>query len=89
MISQPALPAERARRPVTMAWDGGPFARPKRALSDHGGWPSHVMKDIKNSCKGASFVHELAVQFDSTGGDRLETSKEEIRAWTRAAEEEL
>ena len=55
----------------------------------HGGWPGHVMKDIKKPCKGANFAHELAVQFDSTGGDRLETSEEEIQAWAKAVTEEL
>lgn len=34
----------------------------------HGGWPGHVMKDIQAACAGAEFIHEQAVQFDSTGG---------------------
>ena len=31
----------------------------------HGGWPGHVIKDIKALCEGASFAHEMQIQFDS------------------------
>ena len=37
----------------------------------HGGWPGHVMKDIKNICMGADFSHEMEIQFDGTGGAEL------------------
>lgn len=47
----------------------------------HGGWPGHVIKDIKNACKGAEFIHEMEIQFDSTGGAKLVTPKTEIEAW--------
>lgn len=47
----------------------------------HGGWPGHVIKDIKNACKGAEFIHEIEIQFDSTGGAKLVTPKTEIEAW--------
>lgn len=47
----------------------------------HGGWPGHVIKDIKNACKGADFSHEMEIQFDSTGGAELVTSDKEIEAW--------
>ena len=35
----------------------------------HGGWPGHVMKDIKSACVGAEISNEMEIQFDSTGGD--------------------
>lgn len=47
----------------------------------HGGWPGHVIKDIKSACKGAEFIHEMKIQFDSTGGAELVTQKAEIEAW--------
>jgi len=47
----------------------------------NGGWPGHVIKDIKNACKGAAFIHEMEVQFDSTGGDSLQTPESEITEW--------
>lgn len=33
----------------------------------NGGWPGHVMRDIKAACKGANVSHELEVKFDSQG----------------------
>ena len=47
----------------------------------HGGWPGHVMKDMKNICKGADFSHEMKVQFDSSGGSELVTADAKIEAW--------
>lgn len=47
----------------------------------HGGWPGHVIEDMKKACRGASFAHEKAIQFDSTGGDELITPEEEINNW--------
>lgn len=49
----------------------------------HGGWPGHVIKDIKNACKGAEFIHEMEIQFDSSGGDKLVTRKTEIETWLK------
>lgn len=46
-----------------------------------GGWPGHVLDDMKHVCKGAAFEHEMAVQFDSTGGDKMETSLKEVDEW--------
>lgn len=54
----------------------------------HGGWPGHVMKDIKAACKGAAFCHELAVQFDSTGGSKLVTPEKNVDAWSKQVREE-
>lgn len=54
----------------------------------HGGWPGHVMKDIKAACKGAAFCHELAVQFDSIGGSKLVTPEKNVDAWSKQVREE-
>lgn len=43
----------------------------------NGGWPGHVIKDMKNACRGADFACDMQVRFDSSGGDRLETSEKE------------
>ena len=47
----------------------------------NGGWPGHVIKDMKDKCKGAAFAHEMQIQFDSKGKDHLETSEEVITEW--------
>lgn len=47
----------------------------------HGGWPGHTIQDMKKACKGAAFIHEKAIQFDSTGGDKLITSDAELQNW--------
>ena len=31
----------------------------------NGGWPGHVIKDIKKACPGAEFACEMQVRFDS------------------------
>ena len=45
------------------------------------GWPGIVIKDMKTACKGADIKYEMEIQFDSTGGSRLETSMEDITKW--------
>lgn len=47
----------------------------------NGGWPGHVIKDMKANCKGADFMHEMQIQFDSMGKDHLETKESVIREW--------
>ncbi len=47
----------------------------------NGGWPGHVIKDIKAACKGATFKNEMEIKFDSTGGPILETSQKELDKW--------
>lgn len=47
----------------------------------NGGWPGHVIKDMKDKCKGAAFALEMQIQFDSMGKDHLETSEEVITEW--------
>lgn len=49
----------------------------------NGGWPGHVIKDMKQMCAGAKTACEMQVQFDSTGGDRLETPEAQIDAWAQ------
>ena len=48
----------------------------------NGGWPGHVIKDMKSACRGAKIVCEMEVQFDSSGGDHMETSEKQIEKWT-------
>ena len=45
------------------------------------GWPGNVIKDMKTACKGADIKYEMEIQFDSTGGSRLETPMEDIIKW--------
>ena len=47
----------------------------------NGGWPGHVIKDMKAKCKGAKFMHEMQIQFDSMGKDHLETPESVITEW--------
>ena len=47
----------------------------------HGGWPGHTLDDMKTLCKGSDIIGEIAIQFDSTGGDKMIASVDEIRMW--------
>lgn len=47
----------------------------------NGGWPGHVIKDIKKACSGAKSACEMEIQFDSTGGNKLATSQKQITQW--------
>jgi flavodoxin len=47
----------------------------------HGGWSGHALKDMKALCGGATIISEKAIQFDSTGGNHLETPIAEIESW--------
>lgn len=55
----------------------------------NGGWPGHVIKDMKANCKGAEFAHEMEIQFDSTGGAHLETPEKKIDAWIEALKKDI
>ncbi len=55
----------------------------------NGGWPGHVIKDMKSFCKGAEAVCDMQVQFDSTGGSRLETSQDKINKWIQSVKKLL
>lgn len=50
----------------------------------NGGWPGHVLTDMKQACKGAEFICEKEIQFDSEGGSRLVTQEHEIEQWLNA-----
>lgn len=45
------------------------------------GWPGHVLQNMKNICQGAAILMEKEIQFDSNGGDHMETSPAEINEW--------
>lgn len=47
----------------------------------NGGWPGHVIKDMRTACKGADIACEMQVQFDSEGGSNLVTPPEQIQQW--------
>ena len=47
------------------------------------GWPGHVIQDMKKACTGAAVACEMQVQFDSNGGDHLETPENRIEAWAQ------
>lgn len=50
----------------------------------NGGWPGHVIRDIRRECVGADFLYEMEVKFDSSGGDHLETPEADIDAWAES-----
>lgn len=47
----------------------------------NGGWPGHVIKDMKQAAKGAEFGLSLEVQFDSNGGSDLVSDTGDIDRW--------
>ncbi|HIV02493.1 MAG TPA: NAD(P)H-dependent oxidoreductase [Candidatus Aphodoplasma excrementigallinarum] len=55
----------------------------------NGGWPGHVIRDMKSACKGASFACEMEIQFDSNGGEVLETPEAQVDAWIDRVKEIL
>ena len=55
----------------------------------HGGWPGHVIKDIKKCCAGAEFAPSMEIQFDSEGGSIMHTSRSEITAWIERVKQTL
>ncbi len=55
----------------------------------NGGWPGHVIKDMKAACRGASFVCDAQIRFDSTGGDRMVTKQSEVDSWIESVKKEL
>ena len=50
----------------------------------NGGWPGHVIRDMKSACADAETACEMQVRFDSNGGAHLETPEAEIEAWARS-----
>ena len=55
----------------------------------NGGWPGHVIKDMKENCKNAKFMHEMQIQFDSMGKDHLETPESAITEWIEQIKEDI
>lgn len=55
----------------------------------NGGWPGHVIKDMKTACKGANFACEMKVKFDSNGGAELKTPQREIDQWLNDVKRKL
>ena len=49
----------------------------------NGGWPGHVIRDMKAACAKATVTCDMQVQFDSAGGDHLETPESKIDAWAQ------
>lgn len=50
----------------------------------NGGWPGHVIKDMAAACRNADIAVPTEIQFDSQGGDRLETPQSKIDAWIQS-----
>lgn len=55
----------------------------------NGGWPGHVIKDIKKACKGADFTCDMEIQFDSSGGDYMETPERDVEKWFEEVKKEV
>jgi len=53
-------------------------------FTTNGGWPGHAIKDIRKACAGATFLPDIAVKFDSTGGSQLVSSPKEINRWIQS-----
>lgn len=49
----------------------------------NGGWPGHVIKDMKKLCKGADIVLEKEITFDSEGGSNMQTPQSEVNEWIK------
>ena len=49
----------------------------------NGGWPGHVIQDMKKACTGAECISSIEIRFDSNGKDHLETPIHEINGWIR------
>lgn len=56
------------------------FGKAVVIFQTHGGWPGHVLDDMKSMIHG-NVTEAFAVQFDSTGGDELITPITEIEKW--------
>lgn len=55
----------------------------------NGGWPGHVIKDMKAKCNGADFKHEMQIQFDSRGKDHLEIPESVIEDWIEQIKDDI
>lgn len=55
----------------------------------NGGWPGHVISDMKKVCENAEVKFPMEIRFDSNGGDQLETPQQEIDEWVQSVKELL
>lgn len=55
----------------------------------HGGWPGHVIKDMKKCCEGAEFMTAMQIQFDSQGGSKMHTLQADIQKWIENVKKEI
>ena len=55
----------------------------------HGGWTGHVIKDIRELCKGAKAAESIEVQFDSNGGDTLVSKWSDVTDWAGRVKKEV
>lgn len=55
----------------------------------HGGWPGHVIKDIKQCCHGAVFGPSMEIQFDSNGGSDMVTKASAVDHWIQQVKTEV
>lgn len=55
----------------------------------NGGWPGHVIKDMKKECSGADFPLSMQIRFDSNGGDQMKTPEKDVDAWIAKVKRQL
>lgn len=69
--------------PAVLTFLNGQDWRGKRVIPfmTNGGWPGHVLTDMKHACKGAEFLCEKEIRFDAEGGSQMVTSDEELKDW--------
>ena len=46
-----------------------------------GGWPGHLMEDIRQDCFGADIKCPMEIRFDSQGGSSMKTPESNIKDW--------
>lgn len=56
-------------------------------LATNGGWPGHLMDDIKAECRGARIECPMEVRFDSEGGPKMVTPEKDVRSWISSVKE--
>ena len=61
------------------AWQGKEIA----LFATSGGWPGHVIKDMKKLCQGSEVIGSMEIQFDSTGGDQMISAAADVENWIR------
>ena len=46
-----------------------------------GGWPGHLMEDIRKECFGADIKYPMEIRFDPQGGSIMKTPEGDIEDW--------